>query len=112
MEEHAPTRWQNAWLKRVMRFTLSRAGERAQGSLVSDGKKIDGIHVHWLNVAYSNESGYLSRVFAFLKYALMSGFRAKSVSGDVVFATSTPLTIALPAIYAAKRLNIPMVFEV
>lgn len=30
----------------------------------------------------------------------------------MVFATSTPLTIAIPAIWAKKRLGVPMVFEV
>ena len=73
---------------------------------------IDGIHVHWLSVPYSNNMGFKARVLAFLKFAVASGVKARKVGGDVIFATSTPLTIALPAIYAAKRLKKPMVFEV
>ena len=38
--------------------------------------------------------------------------RAVSVRPDVVFATSTPLTIAIPGIYASMRCRVPMVFEV
>lgn len=38
--------------------------------------------------------------------------KARSIEADIIFATSTPLTIALPAVYAAKRQKIPMVFEV
>ena len=38
--------------------------------------------------------------------------RASSVDADVVFATSTPLTIAIPGILTARRRHLPMVFEV
>jgi len=71
-----------------------------------------GIRVHWLYVHYSNAMSYAERIRAFLKFAGMSALKAASLEGDVVFATSTPLTIALPAIYAARRQKIPMVFEV
>jgi glycosyltransferase involved in cell wall biosynthesis len=66
---------------------------------------IDGIHVHWLAVPYSNNMNFKARILAFLKFAVASGVKARKVGGDVIFATSTPLTIALPAIYAAKRKN-------
>ncbi len=72
---------------------------------------IDGIHVHWLAVPYSNKMSFKARVLAFLKFAVASGIKAHRVGGDVIFATSTPLTIALPAVYAAKRLKKSMVFE-
>lgn len=72
----------------------------------------DGIDVHWLAVPYSNHMSYPQRIKAFLHFALQSARKAASVRADVVFATSTPLTIALPAVYAARRQNVPMVFEV
>lgn len=72
----------------------------------------DGIKVHWLSVPYSNYMGNAQRVRAFLHFAFRSALQAASLKADVVFATSTPLTIALPAIYASKRQKIPMVFEV
>src|SRR5699024_5044281 len=34
------------------------------------------------------------------------------LGGDVVFATSTPLTIAIPAVFAARKKKLPLVFEV
>ncbi len=71
-----------------------------------------GIQVHWLPVHYTNKMGFKDRVKAFLKFATYSAFKASSLKGDVVFATSTPLTIALPGFYASKRNGIPMVFEV
>ena len=71
-----------------------------------------GIQVHWLPVRYSNQMGYAERLRAFQKFALGSARKAASLASDVVFATSTPLTIALPAVYAARRQKVPMVFEV
>jgi len=70
------------------------------------------IHVHWLPVPYSNAMTYRDRIFAFFKFAVGAARKAASLKGDVVFATSTPLTIALPGVYAARRLKIPLVFEV
>lgn len=72
----------------------------------------DGITVHWLPLAYSNRLKYMERINAFLKFAWAAGRRAAALPSDVVFATSTPLTIALPGVYAAKRQSVPMVFEV
>jgi len=71
-----------------------------------------GIRVHWCSVPYSNRMGYARRIWAFMRFSVMAARRAAAVSGDVVFASSTPLTIALPAVYAAEKLSVPMVFEV
>ncbi|WP_249929051.1 glycosyltransferase family 4 protein [Ectopseudomonas oleovorans] len=72
----------------------------------------DGIVVHWLPVAYSNHMSYSQRIRAFFRFALRAAQKAVSLRGDIVFATSTPLTIALPAVFAARRNSLPMVFEV
>lgn len=71
-----------------------------------------GIIVHWLPVPYSNRMSYSERISAFFRFAWGAARRAASIPADVVFATSTPLTIALPAVYAARRQKISMVFEV
>lgn len=71
-----------------------------------------GIRVHWLPVPYSNTMGFKERVSAFFRFAWGAAKKAASLPADVVFATSTPLTIALPGAYAAKRQKVPMVFEV
>jgi glycosyltransferase involved in cell wall biosynthesis len=71
-----------------------------------------GIHVHWCAVPYSNHMSYGQRLRAFMRFAWLSARKAASLPGDVVFATSTPLTIALPAVWAARKRSIPMVFEV
>lgn len=71
-----------------------------------------GIKVHWLPVPYSNRMSFNQRIFSFIAFALRSARLASSLESDIVFATSTPLTIALPAVYAAKKRRVPMVFEV
>ena len=70
------------------------------------------MHVHWLPVHYSNNMSYSSRIRAFGSFAWAAARKAASLPADLVFATSTPLTIALPGIYAANRQKVPMVFEV
>lgn len=88
---------------------------RKDGSLtegVWEEEIIDGIHVHWLPVEYHNSMSYFRRMMAFFKFALKAGKRATDISGDIIFATSTPLTIAIPAVKAKKKLKVPMVFEV
>ena len=71
-----------------------------------------GIHVHWTAVPYDNVMSYAKRLRAFVEFAWRAARRAAQLRGDVVFATSTPLTIALPAVHAARRARCPMVFEV
>jgi glycosyltransferase involved in cell wall biosynthesis len=53
-----------------------------------------------------------NRLRAFWRFATASARRAASLPADVVFATSTPLTIAVPAIVASVWRRRPMVFEV
>lgn len=71
-----------------------------------------GIKVHWYPVPYSNHMSYVQRISAFFAFAFAAKKKATSLQGDVVFATSTPLTIALPAVLTARKLKVPMVFEV
>lgn len=84
-----------------------------QGSVLWRETNEAGIHVHWANIPYHNGMSWAARVKAFLTFAIVSSRRASSIRGaDIVFATSTPLTIAIPAIYSSWRRKIPYVFEV
>lgn len=71
-----------------------------------------GIKVHWYPVPYFNQMGNAERISAFLRFAAASARKAASFEADIVFATSTPLTIVLPGLFAAWRLRVPLVFEV
>jgi len=72
----------------------------------------DGIKTHWLPVPYSNHMGYADRIQAFIRFAWKASVMSASVPADIVYATSTPLTIAIPGVYARYRQRIPMAFEV
>ena len=71
-----------------------------------------GINVHWLPLRYSNYTSYLQRLIIFIIFAFKSYFRIKKISGDIIFASSTPLTVAIPAILHSKQKDIPLIFEV
>lgn len=73
---------------------------------------IDGIHVHWLPVPYANAMSYAARIRAFFFFAMHAGNKAIALGGDIIYASSTPLTIAIPAVKAKKKLGIPLIFEV
>lgn len=72
----------------------------------------NGITVHWYSLKYSNHMSYPERIVAFFLFAFVATIKAMKLKGDVIFATSTPLTISIPAIFAAKYKKIPMIFEV
>lgn len=90
--------------------TSTRGGE--ERSVNWDVTVEDGITVHWFPVSYSNKFANKDRIKAFFRFAWHASSRAVQLEADVVFATSTPLTIAIPGVYAARRLRVPMVFEV
>lgn len=76
-------------------------------------ENIDGIHVHWYPNTYNNKMSFKQRLVAFLKFAIAATKKTYSYAdANVIFATSTPLTIAIPGIIASKLRKIPMVFEV
>lgn len=71
-----------------------------------------GIEVYWANVRYDSRMGYARRLIAFVSFALRATVRAIRLPGDIIFATSTPLTIAVPALIASVWKRVPFVFEV
>ncbi|MDB9985048.1 glycosyltransferase family 4 protein [Gammaproteobacteria bacterium] len=93
----------------VHMITSSREPTKNRSWVTTD---IDGIKVHWLPVEYTNKMSFHRRIKSFFQFAIKSSLKAASIKADIIFATSTPLTIALPAVYASKKQNIPVVFEV
>ncbi len=71
-----------------------------------------GINVYWIPVPYFNAMGFWNRCLAFIQFAFRSAKLSASIPSDIIFATSTPLTIAIPAVYASFFQKVPMVFEV
>ena len=81
-------------------------------------RDVEGIRVIEARGGYGDyvaatRMGYGRRISAFVRFALAATVAAvRGPRPDVVFATSPPLTIALPAIAAARRWRVPLVFEV
>jgi len=73
---------------------------------------VDGVDVLAFPLSYSNRDGLVRRAWIFLSFALRSIWLALREDYDVVFATSTPLTVALPGIVARWFRRKPFIFEV
>ena len=73
---------------------------------------VDGIKVVELDLAYSNNDGFMKRALTFLLFAWRSIIIALTEKYDVVFATTTPLTAGIPGIFARWLRKKPFVFEV
>ncbi|KIE19442.1 glycosyl transferase family 1 [Vibrio sinaloensis] len=74
---------------------------------------IEGIELYVLHLPYSNKDGFIKRIIKFINFSISSSIKSMTLNGfDVVFATSTPLTIAIPALLYSKIKKVPMVFEV
>ncbi|MGD8787139.1 MAG: glycosyltransferase family 4 protein, partial [Phycisphaerales bacterium] len=87
-------------------------GLETKGALY-EKQNIEGINVIIVGSRYSNKQSYLRRIMSFLSFCFLSiytGLRTKNV--DVVYATSTPLTVGIPAMFIKWFKHIPFVFEV
>ena len=73
---------------------------------------VDGISVLEFEIPYKNSDGLLKRSGLFLLFALRSVKIALTEKYDVLFATSTPLTAAIPGIIASVFRRKKFVFEV
>ena len=72
----------------------------------------EGIKVTEIDLNYSNHLKILNRAFVFLKYSLISSIIVLSRDYDLVFASSTPLTAALPGIISKLFKGRKFIFEV
>ena len=73
---------------------------------------VEGIVVHFLPIPYSNVLPFWGRVGAFTRYAVGATRIGLKTRPDVVVASSTPLTVAIPGLITALRWSVPFVFEV
>ena len=74
--------------------------------------EIDKIKLHVLHLKYSNKDSFVKRILKFVQFSWKSTLKALELKSDVLLATSTPLTIAIPGLIYSKVKKVPMVFEV
>ncbi len=73
---------------------------------------VDGITVKRINEPYANRMGFVARLRAFGRFARAATGVVTQLDADLVFASSTPLTVGIPGMKGARKLGAPFVFEV
>lgn len=74
---------------------------------------INNINVIYIKVLYNQNMGFFRRLLAFLEFMIKSTFVAfQQRNVGLVIATSTPLTVGVPALLLKWFKNIPFIFEV
>jgi glycosyltransferase involved in cell wall biosynthesis len=92
---------------------MLEAGRHERRGKVVAREQVDGIDVLFLNVPYANRYPTPVRLASFTAFTI-----AASVAGalgrkpDVVFASSTPLTIGIAGLATARLKHAPFVFEI
>ena len=97
-------------VKRGHQVTMITSTNNSHG----EGKEvIDGIHVVYVKNDYSNYMSAPRKVLSFLNFIRLAiKFGAKQKGIDLMFATSTPLTVGYIAMRLKKKCGWPYVFEV
>lgn len=103
------------WVRSGHKVTLITGCYDIGGLDLTQGRKqvIDGINVIIVGAKYSNKHSFLRRITSFFSFCILcicSAVRVKNI--DVIYATSTPLTVGIPAIIIKWLKRIPFVFEV
>lgn len=75
-------------------------------------KTVDGIHVRRLAIPYRNEMSKRERIVSFFNFLVRASAVTARVPADVVYASSTPLTVAVPGIVAKLTQRAPLVAEI
>ena len=105
------------WLKAGHKVTLITGHYDIGGLELGKGliqkQTIEGINVAIVGVKYSNKQSFPRRIVSFLCFVLFSiyvGLRTKGV--DVIYATSTPLTVGISAMVIKWFRQKKFIFEV
>ncbi|HIF82422.1 MAG TPA: glycosyltransferase WbuB [Candidatus Marinimicrobia bacterium] len=71
-----------------------------------------GINVYWAPIPYANKMNFLRRIWAYLGYVWFTFIIGHKLNYDLIIASSTPLTIAIPALWLKRAKRAKMIFEV
>jgi len=73
---------------------------------------VDGVALREFDIPYANAMPLRARAAAFLRYAARTTRLALGARWDLVIASSTPLTVAIPALAARRLRGTPFLFEI
>lgn len=71
-----------------------------------------GVRLLILPVPYRQKYAFAARYLSFLSFALLSALITLFRRSDLIYATSTPLTIAIPALFSLRLKKTPFILEV
>ncbi|WP_282918421.1 glycosyltransferase family 4 protein [Porphyromonas macacae] len=74
--------------------------------------EIDGLKIHALNCPYAQTMNFKQRIVSFFKFLIQASRKSLSIKADLVLATSTPLTVGIPALVKKFFCGTPFIFEV
>lgn len=74
--------------------------------------RVAGFEVMEFAIPCGNAMGMAARIAAFLRFALRACRVATRPGWDLIIASSTPLTVALPALWARRWRGTPFLFEI
>ncbi|HEB41975.1 MAG TPA: glycosyltransferase WbuB, partial [Candidatus Dependentiae bacterium] len=109
-------RWVNAGHNVTMLTTIAQLSDEeishSKGNVIKR-LNIDGITVCAFNLPYNQKMSVVKRSLSFVGFfVLATFFLLFTKKPDIVYATSTPLTVGIPALVAKWLRRIPFVFEV
>ena len=116
IHQHFNFPWESGW-QRPWQFArrLARAGHEVTvicGGREKMHQELEGVTIRRLAAPYENSMLFRQRVRSFISFMTQACYHASRVRADVVFASSTPLTTAVPGIIASRLRRVPFVFEV
>ena len=103
------------WVKKGVEVTVitapyDKSDIKSKGFIHST--RIKGVKVIVINSGDSNQYPFLKRVYKALIFSLFSIYFTLKIKSDINIASSGPITIAIPALFAKFFKKTPFVFEV
>jgi glycosyltransferase involved in cell wall biosynthesis len=104
---------------RAYEFSKFLAEKKIKVDVIT-GKKIknkdninENLTIHTTNTDYANNMPSWRRIYSFFHYIIKATIKGLSVNKtDIIYATSTPLTIGFPAVILSKLKRTKLIFEV
>lgn len=73
---------------------------------------LDGVKIKRLPVSYENQMSIPRRLISFVDFMVRASIYSVRLKSDLIFASSTPLTVGIPGMVAKMIHRVPLVFEV
>ena len=81
--------------------------------LKTNSETFEGFKITWIGVPYNNKMSAARRVLSFVTFMFAAAVvLLRSSRADVIYSTSTPLSIAIPSLLYSKVKDVPHIFEV